>query len=57
MSVTDLAALVSSIPTHTDAWLASLHPNMAGVDSIALFCVAVISLLGSRAIAGRNYNP
>lgn len=37
-----------------DAWLASLHPHLAGASSIQLVSVLIISWLGCRAIAGRS---
>lgn len=47
-AIAELAAL----PAHLDAWIAALHPHLAGVDSVQLLCVAVVSLLGVRAITG-----
>jgi hypothetical protein len=37
-----------------DAFIAGLHPHLAGLDSIQLLSVAVVAWLGTRAIAGRR---
>ena len=37
-----------------DAWLASLHPHMAGASVVQLVSVLAISWMGCRAIAGRD---
>ncbi len=56
---TTMNAILAAIVSHAsaaagaaDAWLESLHPHMAGIESVQLLSIAVLSWLGGRVITG-----